>query len=151
MILNGGAGKPPDKYTASETATFLRLTAIVQLFYGLTMGGTRASIAYLVLQIFGRSTPTRRVLKTTLVLTAAWTLFVILQTFAMCRPFAANWDKTIPGAKCGNEISALLGIVIWGLILDVVIFTVPIPHIWKLQMPKSRKTALIALFSIGLL
>lgn len=139
-----------DKMTAAEGAYFDKLTAIVQLFYGLTMGGTRASIVCLEMQIFKFTRWMKWICRVNLGLIACWTIYTVIQTFAMCRPFKANWDKSIPHT-CGDELASLLGIVIYGLVLDLIIFITPMPRIWNLQMPLKQKIGLTLLFAIGML
>ncbi|KAJ5919089.1 hypothetical protein N7466_010032 [Penicillium verhagenii] len=74
--------------------------------------------------------------------------------FFMCRPFAANWDPTIPGANCMD----IVAIYTWGslpnIISDVAILIFPMPAVWSLQTilrTKFQLTITFALSSFGLI
>ena len=75
---------------------------------------------------------------------------VILETFLLCRPVAYNWDKTIDGGRCADTIKAYLSAGIINLLIDVGIVIMPIPVLWKLQLPATKKFGISAMFSIGL-
>lgn len=39
----------------------------------------------------------------------------------------------------------------WGVVLDIMIWSLPIPRVWSLQMRLALKVALTGVFSLGLL
>ena len=80
-----------------------------------------------------------------------WASAVILSSFLLCRPFAFNWDQTIPGGKCSNQVLSYQITGVLNLVTDVVVLLLPMPYIWNLQLRLSRKFALTALFSVGIL
>ncbi|KAJ5946163.1 hypothetical protein N7454_003002 [Penicillium verhagenii] len=69
--------------------------------------------------------------------------------FFMCRPFAANWDPTIPGAKCMD----IVAIYTWGslpnIISDVAILLFPMPAVWSLQTILRTKFQLTITFALS--
>lgn len=69
---------------------------------------------------------------------AMWWTANILQIFLICQPFAMNWDSTIQG-HCGNRplTYALVGAV--NILTDVTTLLLPVPTVWKLQMPLQLK------------
>ena len=82
-------------------------------------------------------------------LTLAYWLSTILTAFLICTPFAYNWDKLIIGGHCGNVLTYYLSTAIVNLLIDVAIVVLPLPILWGLQMKTSRKIALTAIFSLG--
>ncbi|KAL9109957.1 MAG: hypothetical protein Q9227_005480 [Pyrenula ochraceoflavens] len=78
-----------------------------------------------------------------------WATSVIFSSFFLCRPFAFNWDQTIPGGSCGNQVLSYQITGVLNLLTDVVVLLLPMPYIWKLQLRLSRKIALTATFSVG--
>ncbi|KAI9848401.1 MAG: hypothetical protein M1837_000195 [Sclerophora amabilis] len=70
-------------------------------------------------------------------------------TFLKCIPLAAAWDMTIVRGKCIN--TELLGIASAALnvFLDLAIIVLPMPTVWKLQLPTRQKAALTAVFGVG--
>lgn len=81
--------------------------------------------------------------------TLAYWLSTILTAFLLCTPFAYNWDKHIIGGRCGNSSAYYLSTAIVNFLIDVAIVALPLPILWGLQMKTSRKIALTAIFSLG--
>ncbi|KAJ5090285.1 hypothetical protein N7532_008969 [Penicillium argentinense] len=70
-----------------------------------------------------------------------------------CKPVRAAYDKTVPGYKCFTpdtlfDIEMYQGVLMF--FIDIAIITMPIPTIWKLQMPIQRRLSIIGVFSLGL-
>lgn len=79
----------------------------------------------------------------------AQTLSIVVATLAACRPFAANWDPTLPGAVCINKEA----LFIWGsfpnIVTDIMILILPLRIIWNLQISKRLKVGLMLTFMVG--
>ncbi|PQE06817.1 integral membrane protein [Rutstroemia sp. NJR-2017a BBW] len=75
----------------------------------------------------------------------------IIQCFAICRPFAYQWDKTIEGGTCGNQTLGILLVAILNLITDLIMVIMPMPMVWNLKMPRSKKLALMGMFGLGIM
>lgn len=73
-----------------------------------------------------------------------------LKLFLICRPFRYSWDKSIKG-HCGKVFTGWLLIGTGNLFLDVGTIVLPLPQLWRLQLPTGKKAELTALFSIGAL
>jgi hypothetical protein len=71
--------------------------------------------------------------------------------FLFCIPLAANWDRTIPNAKCGNMAAEFISVGTINLLIDVAIIVLPMPVLWNLQLPIRKKLGLTAIFGIGAL
>lgn len=66
-----------------------------------------------------------------------------------CRPLAASWNPSLGYCRpIQREEYASVSI---GMALDLSIVALPLPTIWKLQMPLRRKIGVSLLFSLGLL
>ncbi len=83
-------------------------------------------------------------------LTMCYFAMVLLETFLLCRPVAYNWDDYVHGT-CGYEGLAYILQGIMNLLIDVGVIIVPMPMLWSLQMPFSKKMGIAAMFSIGVL
>ena len=80
----------------------------------------------------------------------AWYLSSVLGYAFMCSPIRANWD-TEKHARCGNEaIFTVINPIPW-VITDFAILLAPIPLVKKLQLPRTKKIELCALFLTGCL
>jgi hypothetical protein len=66
-----------------------------------------------------------------------------------CKPLAAYWNFT-PG-KCRPIQNQAYATVSINMVLDLVVVALPLPTIWALQMPLSKKIGVSFLFSLGLL
>ncbi|KAM7213831.1 hypothetical protein V8F06_010763 [Rhypophila decipiens] len=66
-----------------------------------------------------------------------------------CIPYAAIWDKTIPGAKCLNRKALDLTSSILNLVIDLAILILPHRVIWQLHLSVTKKFGISVLFIIG--
>lgn len=80
-----------------------------------------------------------------------WALAVILGGFLLCQPFAFTWDQSIPGGHCGNQVLSYQITGALNLVTDLMVLTMPMPYLWKLEMRVSQKVPLMAVFAVGLL
>jgi hypothetical protein len=79
----------------------------------------------------------------------ALTLSNFIVGLSACRPFEANWDFTLPGAKCINKEAFFIWGSIPNIATDVAMIVLPMPTIWKLQTSKNMKVGLMITFAVG--
>lgn len=89
--------------------------------------------------------------KATAIFILLWALAVILGGFLLCQPFAFTWDQSIPGGHCGNQVLSYQITGALNLVTDLMVLTMPMPYLWKLEMRVSQKVPLMAVFAVGLL
>ncbi|MCJ1379156.1 hypothetical protein MMC17_002256 [Xylographa soralifera] len=107
----------------------------------------KISILHLYVTIF--PSPTfRKICYAMMAVSTVYYVGMFLETFLLCMPFVYNWDKTIEGT-CGNQTLALLMIGSTNLIIDAIIVVLPLPLLWRLQLPIWKKIGLLAMFSLG--
>lgn len=116
-------------------------------FYISSLSATKASILLLYRRIF----PNRRfhiilwaIGAFVLAFTVANVLFIIFQ----CRPISAGFNPLIK-AKCINNEAAVLVVAILTIITDFIILCLPLPLVWKLQLPMSRKIQISLILLLG--
>ena len=85
-----------------------------------------------------------------MVVVALWTLAISLNAFLICQPLAYNWNRFIPGGKCGNINVSITMFGVIDLLTDIALFTLPIPMIYNLQTAKINKVALFGVFGLGI-
>ena len=73
----------------------------------------------------------------------------ITTTLRLCQPVKFNWDRTVSGS-CGNLGTAEMAAAAINMVLDVLIVLLPLPVVWKLQMPTQKKLAVTVTFALGL-
>ena len=108
----------------------------------------RISIVLLYIQIFHTLT-FRIICYGVLQLNVTYFIAVMVQTFLICQPFSFNWDQTIPGGSCGDQKIAYRSIGVLNLLFDLILVFLPLPMVWKLQMPTNKKVALSIIFGMG--
>ena len=77
----------------------------------------------------------------------AWFLAQFLSVMLSCRPLAFFWNKAIPNGRCIDENAVSYGITAASLVMDIIVFCIPIPSLWKIQRSLSQKLGLIGLFA----
>ena len=122
---------------------------VAQITWAGAISAVKVSILHLYIFLFP-NIAFRRICYALMAVTALYFSAVFLETLLICRPLAFNWDHTIEGS-CGNQTLALLLTGTANLIIDVAIVILPLPVLWRLQMPVVRKVGISAMFSIGVL
>ncbi|KAG9206236.1 hypothetical protein G6514_004960 [Epicoccum nigrum] len=85
-----------------------------------------------------------------MVFTACFTLPLIGLAVFQCNPIKAVWDlEAAKTAKCVDWITVLRLTVVYEVIAEVVIFSLPVPIVLKLQMKTAKKVQLCIFFGLG--
>lgn len=78
----------------------------------------------------------------------AWLIASIFVVVFNCLPVQAFWDRSIDG-KCVNEIAFSYGITSSELAVNVAMLILPVPWLWSLHLPRSKKFLLGGIFLLG--
>lgn len=129
------------------------LTAIKGYVAALVLWSTantavKISILHFYLTIFGSNTSFRYIVYATMTLVIFFGIGNTLVAFLICRPFAKNWNPLLPGVY-GSTIDAVLATSIINVTVELMIITMLMPMIWRLQMAARRKIALTITFGLG--
>jgi hypothetical protein len=76
-------------------------------------------------------------------------LWVVVASCIQCIPLEAVWNPNVHG-WCLDRSRVTSNIIIH-IVTDFMIFALPLPALWKLNIYWKQKTALIAVFSLGFL
>ncbi|KAI0439389.1 hypothetical protein F4803DRAFT_46883 [Xylaria telfairii] len=79
-----------------------------------------------------------------------WIIALVLVN-AACVPYAAIYDKTIPGHCFDNHELRNVIVGIFNFIIDVMILVLPQRVIWKLRMSTMKRLGLSFVFAVGIL
>jgi hypothetical protein len=151
FATDGGAGRHAAYWLLHNPATitkFLKYQTASQFIY--MVGITLPKVALLILYL--------KVFADRKVIIATWVVMCLLiglcfssvvALFAICQPFAYNWNKSIPGGHCGNFMAAYKYISIPNIVSDVAILLLPIPSLWSLNMSRWKKAGVFATFAVG--
>ena len=102
-------------------------------------------------RVFGRVKGFHLALVVTGVLCVIWMIVTTLVSFFSCFPNRRGWTVTggHSGDNCLDRYAGILGTSIVNVLLDVVILILPHFQLWRLQMGKRRKLALVGVFLCG--
>ncbi|KAJ9662010.1 hypothetical protein H2201_006299 [Coniosporium apollinis] len=67
-----------------------------------------------------------------------------------CSPIPAAWDMRITEKKCVNINAFYLANAAGNILTDIMVYTLPIRLVWKLQIPQKQKIALAVMLCLGL-
>ena len=127
------------------------MTLALALIWTVANTFVKLSIVHLYLVIFRNQKTFRYCVFFTVFLTVGYCITNIVQNLLTCKPVAFNWDKTSPGGKCDSSQAPFLASACINLGIDLIIFTLPIPMLYGLQMNLKKKIHLIVIFSLGFL
>jgi len=128
-----------------------KLIFISQFPWGWAVSCAKISIALLLLR-FKKSTSWRVFLYLMIALQVILAVIANIVQLAQCKPIAANWDPTIPGAQCWDPKFAQKGVYVQGslsVFSDVVLSLIPISFLKELQRPMREKLVLGFLMGLG--
>ncbi|KAH9211061.1 hypothetical protein DL95DRAFT_274009, partial [Leptodontidium sp. 2 PMI_412] len=129
---------------------FVKMILSSGAVYGLSFMFVKLSILLLYLQL----SPHRKFRAMVYAIMITTILYSLLGSFEFlftCRPIAKVWDLTITSGSCysGAKILAVHGGL--SIATDITMLVLPITMLWKLQLPRRRKVAVVALFMTGTL
>ncbi|EFR05444.1 integral membrane protein [Nannizzia gypsea CBS 118893] len=148
-VIDGGAGL--HMYQANEHQLLMLLKTFVAgpVIWSTATTFTKLSILSFYHKVFGSKHSMRIAVYIESIITIALYLAGVLEPFLLCRPFSYTWDKSVNGT-CGNATKAYLAVAVTNLIVDLSIYLLPIPVLWKLQMNRTKRVALCSIFGVGL-
>jgi len=149
MVVHGGVGNNIDKVDKGDVEYDLKALIPSQCLYAISLALAKTSLLALYMRIFGIQRWVRIHIWVLAGVIWAWAASTILESFLICRPFAFNWDTSIPGGVCGNRNAAFIAAGALSMMTDVLVIVVPLPSIWALNMTLPRKLSLCLIFCLG--
>ena len=122
----------------------------VQLLYFLNAALTKFSILLLLYRIFGLKKRFRQAVWISGLVVITYWLSCSMVAIMGCIPVEKNWNESTPGT-CVDRISFLRWNGICNLLIDLLILCLPIPMLWRLELPLRRKVEMTGTFALGLL
>ncbi|KAL3481677.1 hypothetical protein BJX99DRAFT_253205 [Aspergillus californicus] len=150
----------PNGYLFSTTDEQIRLQQIqyfADLAAILAFGFTKLSILFFYRSIFCSrrisKTPFHTVTMFMIALVIVWTVVFGFGAIFLCGgdPRYAWAPVAVVAEKCKLQLPLLEGYAISDFIMDVLIWSLPLPRIWVLNMKLRQKVGLILVFLVGLL
>ncbi|EEU38374.1 uncharacterized protein NECHADRAFT_34678 [Fusarium vanettenii 77-13-4] len=85
-----------------------------------------------------------------IIIVALWGLSQSIMAFTQCIPLKAVWDPRVDGWCRAHQTTLWYINGIINIVSDFAILILPLPVIWKLQLPLSQKILLSGIFGLGL-
>lgn len=119
----------------------------------ITLGLIKLSILFLWKRMFGHVKLFRIICWSMIAITIAWSLAFFFATLFQCGlEWTWNWAPiTLFLTQCTNTLDMLTVFTATDVLTDFIIMFMPVPIIWKLNMPMRRKIGVISIFMVGLL
>lgn len=114
------------------------------------MGLTKVSILCTYLRIFTTSKTFGHLCLAVMAVVGVWTIGSTVATILQCIPVAASWDKSIR-AQCTDSDVFWIAYGALQIATDLIILSLPIQPIMKLNMRRKEKFGLLLAFGLGLL
>lgn len=73
----------------------------------------------------------------------------VVTSLASCRPFSARWNLELFVSNCIDAPRYWQGMSVPNITTDLVMLVLPLPVVWRLQIPKRQKLALTGIFILG--
>ncbi|MCJ1459210.1 hypothetical protein MMC28_009587 [Mycoblastus sanguinarius] len=130
--------------------SFLKGLFIGEFCWAASIFTVKYSILAFYWRLFSKLKGARIAIRVLLAVVTCWAIAAVLITAFQCRPVAAFWDISLRhDATCQNSFWSYLISSLVHVITDLAILVLPIPLIWKLQMNRSQKLLLSAIFALG--
>ncbi|KAM0466362.1 hypothetical protein ACHAPV_001321 [Trichoderma viride] len=75
---------------------------------------------------------------------------VQILTFVECKPFHLYWQVVPDPGPCAEAQIQLIALGVLNIVTDFMLIILPLPTIFKLKAPPSRKAQLVVLFTLGI-
>ncbi|KAH7305258.1 hypothetical protein B0I35DRAFT_114363 [Stachybotrys elegans] len=151
IALSNGLGRHLWALRQDESILVGQLIFAIYFSYSIALTFSKASVLLLMSRIFPSYTKWdwfSLVIWITHSLNLAWLIGVLLGTLFICNPITRHWDPTGPG-RCGSTDALYIGSAIPGVVIDLIILTLPLPKIWHIHASRSRRIAVTLVFVLG--
>ncbi|KAJ5660568.1 hypothetical protein N7507_007019 [Penicillium longicatenatum] len=139
----------PSDYFIITACTFavglesITITGVVQagIGYGHTMS---------IVEAYGEE-PITKLLQLIIPLQFTWVLSLSCTKISILCLYLQIFPVTWVVGSCGNQVTSFTATGVINLLTDVAVLLIPMPLLYRLQMPTYKKVALIAVFGLGII
>ncbi|KAF2853823.1 hypothetical protein T440DRAFT_389092 [Plenodomus tracheiphilus IPT5] len=120
---------------------------VCQILYAFAIASTKIAIISSYLRFIQHKGFRMTMYVIAMIVIGQWITGVLVPIF-QCSPVAGAWDFTIP-RKCIDYISYLYASSAVNVLTDILLCVLPMPHLWRLNMPLKQRIILCMLFAGG--
>ncbi|CAG7989278.1 unnamed protein product [Penicillium nalgiovense] len=146
-----GVGLPIASLPKDERQRIQFGSWMIQKFWAPSMACVKISIVVFIKRIFSSIRAYTIVSNCLIGFIAAWALAALLTNIFQCTPVQYYYDKDLKGHCMPGQVQFFQAMGSIALVEDIIIFCLPIPVFWRLQVNRRQKIGLILVFSLGLL
>ena len=83
----------------------------------------------------------------------AWAIYTFFVVLFQCHPIHYSWDlpRGLIQGECINLVGGFIGTGVTNTISDIAIMILPMPIVWRLQIPRRQKIIISGIFLLGTL
>jgi hypothetical protein len=128
-----------------------KITFIAQILSAFFIALPKFSVLFFYNRMFGQaSSALRKGLWVVGVLNGLWVLAFCISASFECVPIQALWDPVkAEGARCYDQWKWFLAFAIPSTTIDLAILLMPLPILWKLKAPWTKRIGVTGLFICG--
>lgn len=136
------------KYHPTQLESVKKIILAVEVLYLTSAALPKVTILCFYLRVFTRR-DARMTCYCLLGFVAATWFAYLLAAFLQCKPFAYQWDKTIPGGHCIDIDTYDKTTSVPNIFTDLIMLVLPIPTVINLQTSRARKAECFLVFMVG--
>ncbi|KAL8998577.1 MAG: hypothetical protein Q9169_002417 [Polycauliona sp. 2 TL-2023] len=128
-----------------------KMSYVFQIFYAHALTLIKSSILLFYCRLFPRQSTSKSwtaCVYGLLAIFVAWYIAATLVVIFQCRPISYYWMRQGDG-QCIDEMTFLYFAQAMQVLTDVLTLTLPIPVVWKLQLPRNKKFGVLGIFLLG--
>ncbi|KAF2664437.1 hypothetical protein BT63DRAFT_89568 [Microthyrium microscopicum] len=149
MTLLGGIGHHMVDLKPENITQMFKLSYGMQFGYAIGIGLVKCSLCMTLARILFYQ-PYRTAAIVAGILAICWSISTILVGILICTPISMFWNPLVNGGHCGNQNLAFAAAGTTDVIIDFFIMIIPLPGVFKLQIPLANKLAVASIFLLGL-
>jgi len=124
----------------------MQITFAFTLIYLWTLAALKLSQLFLYMRVF--AIHIKNWILAGMAVIIVWALVFTFVFIFLCNPVQQQWSLERIG-RCMDQILVLKSLIMTNVLTDLFIFALPIRSVWKLQMRKTEKLAVISCFALG--
>ncbi|KAF4978435.1 hypothetical protein FZEAL_5182 [Fusarium zealandicum] len=150
MASQVGFGRHQETVKDDDLEKFMRYTTVCSATFSFGVSLAKSSFAVLYLRVNPQRT-LRIANKCLIAFLACQAIAESCVVIFQCKPFIASYKLNIVGAQCLNLHILWWSTFVFNMSTDLFLFIQPIPAMWRLQLPLTKRIGLICMLSLGLL
>lgn len=140
------AGKTIQDLLFRRHLTSPQMTFSFTLIYLWTLAALKLSQLFLYMRVFAIHIKNWIFAGITIVI--VWAVVFTFVFIFLCNPIQQQWSLERIG-HCMDQIFVLKALIATNVLTDLFVFALPIRSVWRLQMRKTEKLAVLSCFALG--